>query len=214
MSLQKYLLPKLLLAKQRVTALQHHNLASYEKLVESLRTLVSQNNLLYSQTGTLLNAPTLIEERDSAKAEDRSEDAVEEKEPLLGDAEPEKLPREPITKDVQSSLHRLTSALSGYTARSSNKDETSQSHLPEPSAAQSCLSSIESFSTYVTNESFYASTPSYPASAYGYGFGASTGLNARSGADKDMLAQVKNDIRSLKGSFLTRRNFATPKSDG
>jgi len=142
-----------------------------------------------------------------------SQEAADEKQPLLEEAEPEQPPREPITKDIQSSLSRLARLLSAHNARLSDKIDTSQSHLPEPSAAQSCLSSIESFSTYVTNESFYASTPSYPASAYGYGYGASTGLNTMSGANKEMLTQVKNDIRSLKGSFLTRRNFATPKSE-
>lgn len=163
-------------------------------------------------------APSMheFEEKDSdtGKGDATSQEAVDEKQPLLeGVAQKkEKPPREPMTKDIQSSLSRLSTALSAYT-RSSAKDETSQSHLPEPSAAQSCLSSIETFTTYITNESFYASTPMYPASAYGYGYGASTGLNTRSGADKEMLAQVKNDIRSLKGSFLTRRNFATPKSE-
>ena len=61
--------------------------------------------------------------------------------------------------------------------------------------------------SYMTNECFNASTASYPSASYGYNYAASginNSISTRSGMDKEKLAQVKSEIRSLKGMFLTR----------
>lgn len=116
-----------------------------------------------------------------------------------------------LTHDLRDALGKLQASLL-YDKRKSSSvttEEDKKSYLPEPTPAQSLQRTLDSFSTYLTNESFYASTPSYPSSAYGYNYGSmGSAIPTRSGMDKDKIAQLKTDIRGLKGALLTRKNFA------
>ena len=252
---QRYLYPRLLLARTRLTELQQNNLSKYEKLLVSLRSLVTNNATLYKQTSTRLIAgrsvadPTLpaaaqadianaaapaveelaAEEKQLEAAVDQKEEELDEAQPLLtgdeGDTarkageeavaeggEGVPVPVLDLTHNLREALGKLQASLL-HDARPSSSapavDGDKKSYLPEPTPAQSLQRTLDSFSTYLTNESFYASTPSYPSSAYGYNYGSmGSAIPTRSGMDKDKIAQLKTDIRGLKGALLTRKNFA------
>ena len=109
-----------------------------------------------------------------------------------------------ITHNLRSSVERLAESLASRLALTKDQNRSD--------AAKAALQSLEKLSSRITNEAIYATTPSYSSAAYGYSYsGAANRLPARSGADIDKLQAVKSEIRSLKGTLLTRRNFATPQ---
>lgn len=136
------------------------------------------------------------------------EDAASEDTLVEGKATPEPVN---VTADLQESLSRLAEKLSAYAhrdkAESANEklidDDEDDAALPEPSASQLLSKSLEQFTAKLTNETFYSSAPSYPSSMYGYNYAAGSSTTM-SGMDKELMVKVKNDIRMLKGMFLTR----------
>lgn len=103
-----------------------------------------------------------------------------------------------ITLPLQQSLKRLESALIRPAAAPVNS-------LLEPSSSRRLLSSLELLTTRLTNETIYSSTPSFSAAAYGYNYGGSANkMPNRGGADIEKIAAVKSELRSLKGTLLTR----------
>jgi len=158
----------------------------------------------------------LKEEQATSEAEHSTDDLTPA--PDSQADQPSSKPTVNITADLSDSLSRLSEKLQAYASRdviSSSKEDDEEeagAKLPDPTPSQLLAKSLESLTAKLTNETFYSSAPSY-ASTYGYNYGAGAGvggLPARSGMDKELMSKVKNDIRMLKGMFLTRRNFATP----
>ena len=116
-----------------------------------------------------------------------------------------------LTDGLRASLDKLSTALAAYapTQESPSWDKLTKSE--ESSPDQSLIKSLETLTNFLTNESFYASTPSYPSSAYGYNYGGAAQMPTRSGTDREKIQQLKGEIRSLKGALLTRKNFASVK---
>lgn len=153
----------------------------------------------------------------------------DEEEPLFADESPlEKCkelvfhastPDESIISRLQLSLQTLRSSLQRHSNLStenvavSNEAEDDESPLMDQTQSQKTMKSLEELSTYLTNEAFYASTPAFSSASYGWNYAGSSSIPQRSGMDRDKIAQVKNEIRSLKGMLLTRRNFALPKQE-
>lgn len=151
----------------------------------------------------------------------------DEEEPLFADESPlEKSTQlvipsnteETITSKLQLSLAKLQVALQQHRsiqkpAEVSVEDEDDDSPLPDQTQCQKTMKSLEELSTLLTNEAFYASTPAFSSASYGWNYGGSSSIPQRSGMDREKIAQVKNEIRSLKGMLLTRRNFAMPKQE-
>jgi hypothetical protein len=147
-----------------------------------------------------------------------------EEEPLFADESPlekskESLTLSPSDDSVTSQLQQSLACLRDALQYQQGEDKSTlvadeDKALPVQTPSQLALDSLEKLSTYLTNESFYASTPAFSAATYGwnYGGGASQ-IPQRSGMDRDKISQLKNEIRSLKGMLLTRRNFAIPKQE-
>ena len=187
------------MTKLRLASLHQHNLAKYERLLSSLRSTDVICGDASSQAKTLLEAtriplPPAEDGLKTPLVEEEKVEVAQEAAPIL------EKPASDVTLPLRESLKGLCDLLSSY---SSQKDSVSTT-LPEPTAAQSLQKSLESLSSFISNESFYASTPSYPSSTFGYSYAAGSKFPTRSGMDRDKLVQVKNDIRSLKGMFLTR----------
>lgn len=208
----------------------------------SAQSLIFSNANLYPQTQRklahlLAPDPTLpaIAQADIAKADEvpqqeKSMSESEEEEPLFADESPLEVSKElevstiipsvgGVTSDLRASLARLKSALRKHVdARKTveivdEDDDDDETGLPSQTQAEKTMKSLENLSTFLTNEAFYASTPAFSAASYGWNYGASSSIPQRSGMDREKIAQVKNEIRSLKGMLLTRRNFAIPKQE-
>lgn len=155
----------------------------------------------------------------------------EEEEPLFADESPVGKLQEltdptaatkSVTASMQLSLDRLRIALQQHPAcakpdsptitveESDENENTDAEVLPDQTPMQKSLKSLEELSTFLSNEAFYASTPAFPAASYGWNYSSASQVPQRSGMDRDKIAQIKNEIRSLKGMLLTRRNFAAP----
>jgi len=230
-ALQRFILPKMLLSRARMATIHQHQLSLYDKLVNSARALVFSNNSLYPKSQLKLSQtpspdPTLPPgaQEDVARIEafpNESVSSESEEEPLFADESPLEKSKaslipaslaDSMTTQLSTSLTRLRDVLqhAQYSGKSTDEDSALSAQTP----SQTALDSLEKLSTYLTNESFYASTPAFSAATYGwnYGGGASQ-IPQRSGMDRDKISQVKNEIRSLKGMLLTRRNFAIPKQE-
>lgn len=228
--LQRYVLPKLVTTKARIAALHQHSLSNYDKLLLSVHALLGGSGSLYATTRSRLEARTVAADptlppsaqadiagsyepdKKGAEVPDEAEKALDadaDKELGNDTAEPAAVR---LTAPLCTSLEKLASALSSYApAVEAAPSWDKLTKTEEPTASQSLIKSLETLTNFLTNESFYASTPSFPASAYGYNYGAGNTMPSRSGTDKEKIQQVKGEIRSLKGALLTRKNFATAK---
>lgn len=237
-SVKRFVFPKLLLTRARLAALHQHQTSLYDKLLLSARSLVYSSGSLYPQTQCKLAQlqapdPTLpaVAQADIVKSEETPQEKSisdsEEEEPLFADESPLEVSKElvdpsttseTLTSDVLASLSRLQASLQKHNTLSKTadviiEDEDDESGLPDQTPTGKAMKSLEELSTFLTNEAFYASTPAFSAASYGWNYGASSSIPQRSGMDREKIAQVKNEIRSLKGMLLTRRNFAIPKQE-
>lgn len=213
-ALQRYVYPRLLITKTAVSSLHQAHLSSYDKLLLQLRAFVSGNETLFITSQKVSTVPKASES--GAEGEKKDISAEEEKSMLLDDPvdtvevpeEGEKTASRPLLDGPEEALLRLRDALRQHQPTHPTKDV---SYLPDATPAQRLLKSFEVLSDKLTKETFAASQSSFPSSyPYGYGYGnsAAGAMNDRSGTDKEKIAQLKSDIRSLKGALLNRRNFA------
>lgn len=228
-----------MLTRARLAALHQHQVSLYDKLLSSAQSLVFSSDNLYPKTQqriAQLSAPDptlpVAAQQDMTKVEgalpqEKTVSESDEEEPLFADESPLEKSKQlklPSTEEdgvmtrLQLSLGKLQSALKPYGTIQSNaivtmEDDDEESTLPDQTQAQKTMKSLEGLSTFLTNEAFYASTPAFSAASYGWNHGGSSSMPQRSGMDRDKIAQVKNEIRSLKGMLLTRRNFAIPKPE-
>jgi hypothetical protein len=221
-----------MVTKARIVALHQHNLTNYDKLLGAIYAMLDGSGTLYSASRRRLESrkvkadPTLpvaaqadfaaSKEGSEKNTYDRAED-VKTVDPSdeghATGAQQQDQPAARLTDPLRTSLDKLSQTLTVYapvveTAPSWDKLTKSE----EPTPTQSLIKSLETLTNFLTNESFYASTPSYPSSAYGYNYGAAgSQMPTRSGTDKEKIQQLKGEIRSLKGALLTRKNFAPVK---
>lgn len=225
-----------MLTRARLAALHQHQKSLYDKLLLSIHSLVYSSDSVYPQIQRKLAQlqapdPTLpsTAQEDITKLEglpqEKTASESEDEEPLFADESPLEKSKElqaapaaseSLTSQLESSLIRLRQTIQRHTKAQPAQvvdDDEEKEGLPDQTTTQKTMKSLEELSTYLTNEAFYASTPAFSAASYGWSYGAASTIPQRSGMDRDKIAQVKNEIRSLKGMLLTRRNFAIPKQE-